>query len=250
MKRMLIAAALAFAAAGQAFAADLPPPAPPPPPPRAPATYVPVVGPMYNWSGVYFGINGGYGFGSSTFNFPTGTPGCSGCTPSNSPNGFLVGGTVGANYQIGGFVMGVEGDLDWADLDGKTACFASAGPNCETKSDFLGTVRGRAGWAWDRVLFFGTAGGAAGNIKAGTNGQFGTGAWDSSDKFGWTAGAGIEAAFAQNWTAKIEYLYVDLGSGACNVACGVGTPGGPLTSVNVSLTENVVRAGVNYKFSW
>ena len=234
MKRMLIAAALALAAAGQAFAADLPPPAPPPPPPRAPATYVPVVAPVFTWSGVYFGINGGYALADSQFTSLAGSTG------TFRTDGFLVSGTLGANYQMGGFVIGVESDLDYADLSGSTAALAACGGlSCETKSNFLGTVRGRAGWAWDRVLFYGTAGGAAGNIKAATTATTG---WDNTDKFGWTGGGGIEAAFAPNWTAKIEYLYVNLGSGTCNLACGLGIP------VTVSLTENVVRAGLNYKF--
>jgi outer membrane immunogenic protein len=70
------------------------------------------------------------------------------------------------------------------------------------------------------------------------------GNFSSATEYGWTAGAGIEAAFAQNWTAKIEYLYVDFGNATCNGACGIGIP------TTVSLTESLVRAGINYKFSF
>ncbi len=244
MKRILIAAALALAAGGQALAADLPQPAPPPPP-RAPATYVPTTAPVYNWGGVYFGINGGYGFGTSTW-----TDGLGGST-SNSPNGFLVGGTLGANFQTGAFVFGLEGDLDWTDLKGSSTggCGTLAGGTvpitvtCKTSNDWLGTARGRVGYAFDRILFYGTGGGAFGNVMAATPGS-GLGS-NSTTEYGWTAGAGIEAAFAQNWTAKIEYLYVDLANGSCTTACGSPTP-----AVAVTFKESLVRAGLNYKFSF
>jgi len=230
MKRLLLAAALAFAAGGQALAADLPPPAPPPPPPRAPATYVPAA-PVFTWTGIYLGVNGGYGFGSATDSF---------CCETLNPNGFLVGGTLGGNYQFGNFVIGAEGDFDWNDLVGKDATCVPAG--CETKSTYLGTARGRAGFAWDRVLFYGTGGAAFGNIEAGSIG----GPFDTTSRVGWTAGAGIEGAFTPNWTAKVEYLYVDLGSLTCSVNC-LGTGG---AANSVTLKENIVRAGINYKFGW
>ena len=227
MKRILIAGALALAAGGQALAADLPQPAPAPP--RAPAAYLPA--PVsYNWGGIYLGINGGYSFGNATDQI---------CCVSFSPSGFLIGGTLGGNYQIGAFVIGLEGDGDWSNFDGTSVGAGCVPGGCETKSTWLATVRGRAGWAWDRVLFYGTGGGAFGNVQAGAIG----GPFDTATQTGWTAGVGVEGAFAQNWTAKIEYLYVDLGNLACTAAgCGPGNA--------VNVTENIVRAGVNYKFSW
>ena len=111
MKRILWAGAFALVAGGQALAADLPPP---PPAPRAPATYVPVAVPVYNWSGIYIGANGGYGFGTSNWNQPA-----FGSTGNFNTNGWLAGGTVGANYEFwGGAVLGVEGDWDWTNLSG------------------------------------------------------------------------------------------------------------------------------------
>ncbi len=232
MKRILIAGAFALAAGGQALAADLPQPGPPPP--RAPSTYVPVTAPGYNWSGFYLGINGGYGFGQSNWT-PTGfTP-----TGTFSTSGFLAGGTLGANYQMGAFVLGIEGDGDWTNLSGSITCTGSV--TCQTSSNWLATARGRIGYAFDRILLYGTGGGAAGNIKAYNSFTSGT---DSNTEYGWTAGAGIEFAFAQNWTAKVEYLYVDLANGACNASC----PG--FAPVAVSFTESLVRAGINYKFSF
>ena len=103
MKRLLMAGVLALAAGEQAMAADLPQPGPPP---RAPATYVKAPPPVFSWTGIYVGINGGYAFGSSNFNEPGFIPGPTG---NFSTNGFLAGGTLGANYQWGQFVLGIEG---------------------------------------------------------------------------------------------------------------------------------------------
>jgi len=96
-------------------------------------------------------------------------------------------------------------------------------------------MRGRAGYAFDRILIYGTGGGAFGNVQAGSTGSF-----DTGTQIGWTVGAGVEFAFTPNLTGKVEYLYVDLGNFSCNVNCAAGT--------SVTFTENVVRAGINYKF--
>jgi outer membrane immunogenic protein len=247
MKRILIAAALALAAGGQALAADLPQPGPPPP--RAPATYVPVPVPVFSWTGIYVGINGGYGFGDSNWTAPAGVTGLgglcftAGCSTGNfSTSGFLVGGTLGGNYQWGQFVLGIEGDGDWTNLNGTfSGASVVCGAGCETKSDWLATVRGRAGYAFDRVLVYGTGGAAFGNLQAS---YLPTGMFASSTQTGWTAGAGVEFAFTPNLTGKIEYLYVDLGSMSCSTSCGVSTA----TPISATLTENVVRAGINYEF--
>src|ERR1700733_10756927 len=199
MKRFLFAGALAFLAVGHAAAADLPQPMLPPPP-QAPAAYIPVAT-VYNWGGIYWGINGGYAFGTSEWTDPANSSGA-GSTGDFSVTGGVFGPTIGANFQADAFVFGVEGDFDATWLDGKsssTFCGSvslGGGAQCETKNTWLGTVRGRAGYAADRILIYGTAGGAFGNIESGINGDF-----ENSTKVGWTAGAGIEAAFGDNWTA-------------------------------------------------
>lgn len=230
MKRIMIGVTLLIAAATTAFAADLPQAMPPP---QAPVAYVPTVAPVYNWGGIYVGINGGYGFGSSDW---TG----GGLSTGNfDTSGGLVGGTLGANFQTDAFVFGLETDLDWTGISGSIAGAYNAGGilgPCQTANDWLGTVRGRVGYAADRVLFYGTAGGAYGDVKATAFGVTNT-----ETEFGWTAGAGVEAAFADNWTARVEYLYVDLGNASCGSACG-GAP------VSVSFTQSLVRAGVDFKF--
>jgi outer membrane immunogenic protein len=183
----------------------------------------------YNWTGFYAGINVGYGFGSSDW---SAVP-----TASNKPKGVLAGGTVGYNWQSGAVVYGLEGDFDWSNVKGSATCGGVF--TCETANTWLATFRGRVGYAFDRWLPYITAGGAYGNVKA-TTSLAGLSASASKDKFGWTAGAGLEYAFLGNWSAKLEYLDVDLGS--------FDTGPAPIVN-NVSFKENIVRAGLNYKFS-
>lgn len=240
MKRILIAGALALAAGGQALAADLPQPGPPPP--RAPATYVPAPVPVFTWTGIYIGANGGYAFGQSNWTSPAPI----GSTGNFSTSGFLAGGTLGANYQWGQFVLGIEGDGDWTNINGSTSNGSCAVFACTTQGDWLATVRGRAGYAFNQVLLYGTGGAAFGNLQASS----GTLPFSNSTQTGWTAGAGIEYAFTPNLTAKIEYLYVDLGSQSCGSPnCGAFVGGVGPVATNVSLTENIVRAGINFKFN-
>jgi outer membrane immunogenic protein len=229
---------------GSAFAADLPPVAPPP---RAPAVYVPAVLPVYNWAGVYVGINGGWGWGNAKWT-ANAVGSFSGATGSPHDNGGVVGGTLGVNFQTDGFVFGVEGDWDYSAINtGTTASICTFSGNCQTGNNWLATARGRIGYAADRALFYATAGGAFANVQTNFSGVT-----SSHTQSGWTAGAGLEWAFADNWTAKIEYLFVDLGNGTVNcatTACLVAS-GGPPIPVSVSLTENIFRAGVNFKFNF
>lgn len=185
----------------------------------------------YNWTGFYAGIQGGYGWGTSDWDAPAGT--------SNKPTGYLLGGTLGYNYQMGSWVWGIEADAAWADIKGSTACGAFT---CETRTEYLGTIRGRLGYAFDRFLPYITGGGAYGNIKASST-QPGTTGMDKAN-FGWTVGGGLEYAFLGNWSAKLEYLYVDLGSADCGASCTLG-----VAANNITLKENIIRAGLNYKFS-
>jgi len=227
MKRFLFSSAATLAVAGMigtASAADLSR-RPPPLPTKAP----PVVVPSYNWTGFYVGINGGYGWGRSRW---SGLPG------SFNANGGLFGGQLGYNWQFGQFVYGVEGDADWTDLRGTANLANCGGTFCRTRNDFLATARGRLGLAVDRWLPYVTGGLAVGNIKASVPGFAGI----DQTNAGWTVGGGVEFALMGNWTAKAEYLHVDLGNAGCTVACGL--PAGN----NVSLTTEVLRGGINYRF--
>jgi outer membrane immunogenic protein len=233
----------------------------------APAYYP--VATVYDWSGAYIGINGGYAFGESQWGSdPFNQSGLS-STGNFHVNGGLVGVTAGVNGQWGAWVLGLEGDFDWQGLSGTsnsafcTNLFTStavgstpAGLSCKTASNWFGTVRARVGYAWDRVLLYGTAGGAGANVQTSLSGL----PVQTNPEFGFTVGGGLEWAFAENWTFKVEYLFVDIGNAVCNhgYSCGYDAPSTitpnlvvtpPINSnMAVQLNENIVRVGLNWKF--
>jgi outer membrane immunogenic protein len=218
MKRLVLGIVGALAlAAGQAAAADLP---------RRPVP-VPMYAPIYNWTGLYIGVSGGGAFGHSDWD----------STGGFNLSGGLIGGTIGYNWQTGPWVFGLEGDASWTNISGDTTAFCAFG--CKTENNWLATVRGRVGYAFDRIMPYATGGLALGNIKASTPGFAG----GDETNAGWTLGAGLEVAIAGNWTAKAEYLYVDLGNFNCGLNCGGG-----LVNDNVSFTTHIVRGGINYRF--
>jgi outer membrane immunogenic protein len=230
MKKELLVAVLLAAIPGSAMAADLPgwPPAPTPVYPRTPV----VLG--YNWSGLYLGINGGDTRGRARLDFPaTATT-----TGNFNTTGAVFGGTVGANMQFGVVVVGVEGDLDWANIRGSSGCPVPAiGFICQSSDTWLGTTRGRLGFASNEWLLYGTAGGAFGDVRAGLAGT----SPQSVTRLGWSAGAGFEYTFLQGWSLKAEYLHVDLSTANCASCFAV---------VNVPYSAEVFRAGLNYRFGW
>jgi outer membrane immunogenic protein len=189
---------------------------------RGPARAPQYVSPLYSWTGAYVGINGGAGWGNSDFAGAL-------ASPSFDLSGGMVGGTVGYNWQMGQTVFGLEADVDWTNIRGSGIC---AGVSCTTRNDWLGTVRGRIGYAMDRFMPYFTGGLAVGNIDTTIAG---VGSADTT-KAGWTLGGGLEGALFGNLTGKIEYLYVDLGRG------------GSVAGTDASFRSNVVRAGLNYRF--
>jgi iron complex outermembrane recepter protein len=204
--------------------------------------------PAVTWTGIYLGINAGYSFGGSDW-----TDSVTGSSSGSfGTSGFAFGGTLGANYQVGALVFGIEADGDWTDASGfgtftATSSTSLCAGSCITKNSWLNTVRGRAGYAFDRFLVYGTAGAAFGNVQA----DFSNDAVSSAIEAGWTVGAGVEVAFAQNWTAKAEYLFVDLSNGSCTTDCAIVNPNGPalIPNIAVKFNESLVRGGVNYRFS-
>jgi outer membrane immunogenic protein len=225
-----------------------------PGPPQSLAVYVATPTPGYNWSGLYAGFNIGYGFGSSDWSAQAGLSG------SFGTSGFLASADVGFNFQSGGLVLGVEGDVDWQLLTGTSnssvctgfaataASKTAAGLACQTRSDWLGTARVRVGYAFDQLLVYVTGGGAFGNVQTRLNGL----GEQNTVEFGWTAGAGLEYAISNMWTARLEYLYVDLANASCSNAgpCRfiLGTPPNAPVNASVKFTESLVRLGINYKF--
>ena len=199
----------------------------------APILKAPVVTPVYNWTGLYIGINGGGGRGSSHFIFP----GAGTTTGDFNISGGLVGGTIGYNYQVGRVVLGLEDDVDWTNIKGSAVCPDQV-TTCETSNNWLGTAHGRIGVAWDRFLPYVTGGAAFGEVRAKrpTVGSL------SRTSAGWTVGGGLEAAIAGNWSVKVEYLHVSLDRFTCTQCSTVGD------AVDITFRADVVRGGINYRF--
>ena len=219
MKRLALAAvgALAVVATmGSANAADMPRRT------AMPTKAVQYVA-LYNWTGAYIGINGGAGWGRSDFSAPAASGGF-------NTSGGQVGGTIGYNLQAGQAVFGLEGDLDWSNVRGSSAC--GVGLTCETRNTWLGTARGRVGYAFDRFMPYVTGGLAVGGVKNSISGFGDT----TTTKAGYALGGGIEAALTGPWTAKVEYLYADLG----RVSAPLGA--------DARAKENLGRGGLNYRF--
>jgi outer membrane immunogenic protein len=204
----------------------------------------PVVAQVYNWTGFYVGVNGGYGWGTQD---PLTLVSNRFDRTSFSTNGGMFGGTMGAQIQQGYVVLGLEGDLDWANIKGNgisTPTIAGiAQPitlNIASNISAVGTARARVGVAMNNWLFYGTGGAAfvkssangssIAGVPCGTAGVL-TNCSASAWRPGLAAGLGAEWGFTQNWSAKLEYLYIAVvGSGA-----------------NTDHVNNI-RAGINYRF--
>jgi outer membrane immunogenic protein len=183
------------------------------------------------WTGFYAGVSGGYGWGTTV-----NSPALPGGVTDNNASGWTLGGQAGYNMDMGGFVLGGEADLQWANIGYREAI---AGGTFEAKTDFFGTLRARAGVPVGQVMPYATLGLAYGRGTA----QETTGVItsQSANHVGWTAGLGLEAQATANLSFKAEYLYVDLGAQPYN---GLPTVG----NRNITQRFSVIRAGVNYKF--
>jgi outer membrane immunogenic protein len=277
MKKLVSAGIALLAVTGVAAAADLPTKAPvykaPPP----------IVDP-WTWTGVYIGINAGYSWGRSDthvdyFTSPGGLPIV---PPAGSItdvkfdlNGGIAGAQIGANWQNGIWVIGGEADIQWSGQKGSALFSCAVAPGggvagpcfpgltftppgltaatfaLDQKLEWFGTVRARLGVTpAPTVLLYVTGGLAYGEIE--TNGILTAGfpltsvAFSQSNtKAGWTVGGGIEGRLGGNWTGKIEYLYMDLGSISGTV---INTPAGIGANWSSDITDNILRVGLNYKF--
>jgi opacity protein-like surface antigen/outer membrane protease len=247
MKRFLlegvaVSALLAIWAGGFAKAADMPV--------KALPVDVPVKAPVdasWSWTGLYAGGDIGGAWGLSHFPDPFGPSmfGDTAITP-----GFNIGGDVGYNYQIGSLVLGVEGALNWAGVDGTNTCFAFSqnfiSANCRSQTNLLGSITGRAGFADGHTLYY-AKGGIAGahnmfEVNTGSNGVNLDNpiVRTATTPVGWRAGAGIEYAFTPRWSVKLEYDYYHFNNS------NVGTTFG--FSVGVPQELHQVLLGVNRKF--
>jgi outer membrane immunogenic protein len=182
---------------------------------RSPAPYYSAPAPAqvgYRWAGAYAGLNLGYQWGSVD---------ASGAEPS----GFAGGIQAGYNWQNNQFVYGLETDLQISGADDTFAGYKFSNP-------WFGTLRGRLGWSMNNILLYGTAGLAYGGLDV----ELG-GASEDNVELGWTAGLGMEIGFTPNWSAKVEYLYMDLGNSSF-----------ALTGNSNGYDASMLRFGVNYHF--
>ncbi len=188
-------------AASAAAAADLP----------ARPYYAPPAA-VYNWGGFYAGGNVGYAWGKAT-------------STSTDPSGIAGGLQAGYNWQSGQFVLGGETDIQASAADDTFAAWKFSNP-------WFGTLRARAGAAFNNFLVYGTFGLAYGDL----DGEL-AGVSESKTEIGWTGGAGVEWGFAPNWSAKAEYLYMALGDRHFNI-----------TGADNGLQSSLLRLGINYHF--
>jgi opacity protein-like surface antigen len=219
----------------------------------------------YNWTGFYIGAYAGATWGDSDWTFV-------GIGTTTDPRfaGAAVGGQVGFNYQVGSWVFGVEGDIGWANAKGAKACPNGFFFTCQTHVDQIAMVTGRVGYASDRSLFYVKGGFATADVELQTHfnpqsqplligllvppcagpvtfGQFGFQASStcpveraSRNASGWTVGAGFEFGLTDNWSARGEYMYYDLGTERYALPSG---------AVDADLTGNLVRVGLNYRWN-
>jgi outer membrane immunogenic protein len=263
--RLLVTSALAIVmVAGAAQAADLLT--------KAPVLKAPAGAP-FSWTGFYIGGHAGGGWGDkkwSDFFDPINTSDrTSGPDASYHVSGPLGGGQIGYNLQYGWTVFGIEADASAADIKGRgnNDPFTILGPTgsgcldlngaCTTKIDALGTVTARLGVAVDRALFYAKGGAAwvhekhtvrAFDLSAPNDPLFNFTSTTSQTRWGWTAGGGIEYGFTQNWSAKIEYNYLDFGKD--EVAFTLPAPSGFGVAGTLQQTMHVVKGGLNYRFGY
>lgn len=208
---------------GTAFAADV----------IVPEEPIPVT-PIFTWTGFYLGIVGGYNWGKTDWTIDNID------VARFDANGGNIGGTVGYNYQFANnVVLGLETDLAWSGAKDDIRCFG-VDVSCETQSQWIGTLRPRLGYAFDRFLPYITGGAAYGNVKLSAHDDVtGDTFSDSSTRFGWAAGVGVEYAFTDQFTAKLEYMHTDLGRDDYLIDD---------LPVRAKWSANGVRVGLNYRF--
>jgi outer membrane immunogenic protein len=228
---LLIGICAAAFAAAPAIAADLPLKAPPAPPP-----------PVFSWTGLYIGANIGGAWSNGSI-----TDQVTGANLSSNSNGFIGGGQIGYNYQFNTFVLGVEWDIDGTSISKTSNVVPTAFGNLQASAstDWISTLTARFGFAFDRWMLYGKAGGAWVQNSATLTLTPGGSVSASNTNSGWTAGIGGEWAFAPQWSAKIEWDHVQLDD---------FSPSTNSVIVNdrliLSRHIDMVKAGVNYRFNW
>jgi outer membrane immunogenic protein len=243
MKKLLLAALGAIAQfGGSAIAADVVRPGPlmyPPPPP---------VVAYYSWTGCYFGGNaGGLWANKDWINQIPGDPFFGTDFGTHTVSGTLGGVQAGCNYQVGDFVLGLQGDYDWSSAKGNNANLLLPSLTDRSQLKSLASVTGRVGFAWDCFLGYVKIGGAREQSNYSVLGGF-TAATASETRSGWTAGIGGEYMFLKWLTGFVEYDYYNFGTNTNTFVCTTCGPFAVTAPVNVTTYINVFKAGLNFKF--
>jgi outer membrane immunogenic protein len=227
------ACGVVLACSSLASAADMPRPAY-----KAPsAVYNPE--PVYNWTGFYAGVHGGYGWSNFSGSDPVAGD------SSGTAKGWLGGVQLGYNYQVGKFVIGAEADYSWADVKNVTDNPFGTGGSATLKNDYFVTAALRLGYAVDRTLLYVKGGGAWTRDKFDVTDGIGGFANGTFNRSGWMIGAGAEYAFWNNWSAKVEYNFLSFGSIDETLTTGGGLTA---TTPSVKLNSHLLKVGLNYKF--
>lgn len=236
-RQFLLASVAAIALTGTALSAELPPPAPP--------------APIFTWTGLYIGGQVGWAWDRDPTTvagfFP---PVAFSSSFASDPDGVIGGAHLGYNLQIGQWVAGIEGTVDGTSIR-RSAFDPVTGITASTREVVQGSVRARAGLAFDRVLIYATGGAAFTGIDNTYAGGFlAPGAFESiaRTRSGWTVGGGLQYALTDNWSIRAEYRYSDFGT-YTDYPFAVFVPLGSILSVNHHLTQNQVQGGISYKFS-
>jgi outer membrane immunogenic protein len=251
----------------------------------APLYRAPVVAAPFAWNGFYLGIQSGAGWGATDLNTTSASvifpPEASGTVPTNFQsasyplNGWHGGGTIGFNWQTGPVVLGVEADVSGANIEGRGDCTSAVGfgsvlntnSSCHTSMSWLATFTGRAGFAVEHALWYVKGGVALAHFNHDiTSGSAileivkpadsGAAASASETRTGGAFGVGVEYAFWSNWSAKLEYDYMDFGTRSLTFAQtfvltgAVGPTASFINTMDLREQVHVIRAGLNYRFDW
>jgi outer membrane immunogenic protein len=254
---LFAALGLLFGLSTAALAAKAHPQPPPPPPPT------------FSWTGYYVGVNLGYGWGSSAANAAfVDTAGAffSSANTTVHPNGVIGGGQIGYNWQTGNWVAGLEADFQGSGQQGSATLICSAGicsgngtpvtVSLTEKLEWFGTARARLGWTvTPETMIYATGGLAYGvlNDSGNVSDSVTTTPFNfSKTSTGWAAGGGVEGHLTGNWIWRVEYLFLTLDEPSGNVVTTIPAPprGGGTTNpvLDPIFTDNIVRAGLNYKW--
>lgn len=210
----------------------------------------------FSWTGCYGGGSVGGGFGQTGFNDSAGgvSPTTGFTSASINSTGYMLGGQIGCDYQFArSFVVGIEGSASGGSISGnvnvpQTGAIAGDSANAATKVDLLTAVTARVGYAFDRWLVYGKGGVGMASGSYNFNGIFGGNPFSVTgleNRFGWTAGAGVEWAFWDDWSVKLEYDYYGFGTRSVSFIDPNNIPVG--APIDVDFNVHVVKLGVNLR---